>query len=170
MKNFLAFSALMCTVVAVFQFCVKPPDYPDEPVIKFKNLTKNIQLQSAIDDTDTLLVTLEFTDGDGDLGSADKANDISVIDSRDNSGDTLSLPLIEQQGAGNGISGEISFVLPPTCCIPPPLNGIPLPPCDPSVAPNFLRDTVVYRVRIRDRAGHLSNEVALPPIILICKQ
>lgn len=169
MKNFLRFSIFLLAALTVFQYCVKPPDYPNEPVITFKNLSKNSQKQSAIDDTDTLLVTLTFTDGDGDLGSADKANDISVIDTRDLSGDTLSLPLIEQQGAGNGISGEISFVLPPTCCIPPPLNGIPLPPCDPSVAPDFLRDTVIYKVRIRDRAGHLSNEVLLPPITLICK-
>ncbi|MCC7507397.1 MAG: hypothetical protein IT259_18975 [Saprospiraceae bacterium] len=170
MKNIAPFLLLLFAFAGVLQFCVKPPDYPDEPVITFKSLTKNTQFQSAIDDTDTLLVTLEFTDGDGDLGSAEKGNDISVIDTRDNSGDTLSLPLVEQQGAGNGISGTISFVLPPTCCIPPPLNGIPLPPCDPSVAPNFLRDTVIYKVNIRDRAGHVSNEVALPPIILICKQ
>ena len=169
MKNFLTAALLLLAALAVFQYCVKPPDYPDEPVLTFKSLSRNSQMQSAIDDTDTLLVTLSFTDGDGDLGSEDNGNDISVIDTRDASGDTLSLPLIEQQGAGNGISGEIRFVLPTTCCIPPPLNGIPLPPCDPSVAPDFLRDTVIYKVRIRDRAGHLSNEVLLPPITLICK-
>lgn len=169
MKNFLTIALALLTALVVFQYCVKPPDYPNEPVLTFKALSRYSQKQVALDASDTLLVTLSFTDGDGDLGSKDNGNDISVIDTRDASGDTLSLPLVEQQGAGNGISGEISFVLPPTCCIPPPLNGVDLPPCDPSVAPDFLRDTVIYKVRIRDRAGHLSNEVSLPPIILICK-
>ena len=168
MKNFLAFSALLCAVAAAFQFCVKPPDYPDEPVIKFKSLTKNTQLQSAIDDTDTLLVTLEFTDGDGDLGSATKANDISVIDSRDNSGDTLSLPLIEQQGAGNGISGEISIVVPTVCCIQyDTVAGNIFPRSCQDVTLD--QNTLFFKISIADRAGHRSNEIRTPDILLRCK-
>lgn len=168
MKNFATPAVLLFAALAVFQFCVKPPDYPDEPVIAFLSLSKNVQKQDALDKNDTLYVTISFTDGDGDLGFEDRGGDISLIDTRDNSRDTSSLPLVDQQGAGNGISGEISIAVLPTCCVPPPINGIPLPPCDPSVAPDFLRDTVVYQMQIRDRAGHLSNIVTLPPITLIC--
>lgn len=170
MKNLQYLFLFLFAASVGLQFCVKPPDYPDEPVLTFSSLSKNFQLQSSLDAGDTLRVTLGFTDGDGDLGFDENGRDISVIDTRDGSGDTLSLPLVEYQGAGNGISGEIYIQIPPTCCIPPPINGIPLPPCNPSVAPDFLRDTVVYKIQIRDRAGHVSNALTLPPITLICKQ
>ena len=168
--DFSAAPFLLALLFLFLQFCVKPPNYPDEPVITFKGLSKNMQKQKTLDPSDSLLVTITYTDGDGDLGLANKNKDILVTDTRDGTTDTLSLPMVEQQGAGNGISGEISFIVGPGCCIPPPLNGILLPPCDPNVAPDFLRDTVIYQIRIKDRAGHLSNIVQTAPITLICKQ
>ncbi len=166
MKNLTwTISALLLGGFAVLQFCVKPPDYPDEPVITFERLSKNTMLQSTFGQ-DSVTITFSFTDGDGDLGFDDDQESIFIIDGRDSfQKPSYRIPYIEQQGAGNGISGEISIVVPTTCCIYPP----PLPPCDTLNAPQML-DTVFYLLQIKDRAGHLSNQIQTDPITLICKR
>ncbi len=154
-------------VFAMLQFCVKPPDYPNEPVITFERLSKTTMFQSSFGQ-DSVVITFSFTDGDGDLGFKDDAEEsIFIVDGRDSfQKPSYRIPLIEQQGAGNGISGEISIVVPTTCCIyPPPL----LLPCDTLNAPQQL-DTVFYLIKIKDRAGHFSNEIQTAPITLICKR
>jgi hypothetical protein len=42
-------------------------------------------------------------------------------------------------------------------------------PCD-TVNPPQLLDTVFYWIQIKDRAGHLSNQIETAPITLICKR
>lgn len=157
-------------VAGLFQFCVKPPDYPNEPVIEFAGLSKNVMRQSRLG-PDTVWVSFNFTDGDGDLGSRDSMPNIFIEDGRDSFGKTpYSIPYIEPQGAGNGISGTITISLPTTCCLYPDINGIKFPPCDTSKnAPQNL-DTVFYRIYITDRAGHVSNTITTEPITLICRQ
>ena len=148
----------------ILQFCVKPPDYPDEPVITFESLSKNTLLQSAFG-PDSVIITFGFTDGDGDLGFTDDQESILIVDGRDTfQKPSYRIPYIEQQGAGNGISGSISIVVPTTCCIYSPQ----FIPCD-TLAPQTL-DTVFYYIKIKDRAGHLSNEIMTDPITLICRR
>jgi len=169
MKKTILFSGiLVLTLAAVaLQFCVKPPNYPKEPVIGFLSLSKKIMRQPILG-ADTLTVTISFTDGDGDLGF-EMITDTSIIitDGRDSKlVQSRGLPLIEQQGAGNGISGEISFDLMSTCCIfVEPVSGIKRA-CE-NVP--MTTDSVYYKIRIKDRAGNLSNEISTPWITLICK-
>ena len=73
------------------------------------------------------------------------------------------IPFIGEQGVGKGISGEISIVLPTTCCTYP--NGVP--PCQPSEL--FPRDTLTYDLYIIDRAGNESNRITTEPIYLRCE-
>ncbi|TNE61977.1 MAG: hypothetical protein EP344_05475 [Bacteroidetes bacterium] len=156
---------LLVSVASVLLFCVKPPDYPIEPVITFESLSKDIMFQSTFGQ-DSVVITFSFTDGDGDLGFKDDQENIFIIDGRDSfQKPSYRIPYIEQQGAGNGISGEISIVVPTTCCIYPP----PLPPCDTINAPQQL-DTVFYLIQIQDQAGHLSNQIQTAPITLICRR
>lgn len=145
--------------------CVKPPDYPIEPVIEFMNIDKNFMSQ-GLQDNDFVLATITFTDGDGDLGSEDDSVSIVITDLRDNSVNTSAtrLPMVPEQGAGNGISGEITFRLFQTCCIPPP--EFQRGPCAPN--PDFPVDTLEYEVYIVDRAGNESNHILLEPIYLQC--
>lgn len=163
-------------LTAGLQFCVKPPNYPTEPVIKFVSLTPGTSLQKVFFknmDSLAVSVTFSYTDGDGDLGfpKSDMVSDITVFDTRvPNFPRQYSLPYIDEQGAGNGISGDITIRLPVTCCIPPPLNGIPLPACDSLSPSNQLRDTMTYTIQIKDRAGHLSNVIETSPFILICRR
>ena len=153
-------------IVAFMVFgCVKPPDYPVEPVIEFLSLDKDFMSQ-GLEDNDLVLATISFTDGDGDLGSEDDSISIVITDLRDNSINTSAtrLPMVPPQGAGNGISGEITFRLVLTCCIPPP--AFQRGPCAPN--PDYPVDTLLYEVYIVDRAGHESNKITLDPIYLQC--
>jgi hypothetical protein len=143
--------------------CATPPDYPDEPVITYKYMSGNSMKQNSNSLADSLLLTFSFTDGDGDLGSNDSVA-IFIEDGRDGfDKPPYKIPFIDQQGAGNGISGEISILLNTTCCT----FGNGYPPC--SVVPNIPYDTLTYRVYIRDRAGHKSNLIETPQILLYCQ-
>jgi len=155
-----------------FQYCVQPPDYPLEPVIEYVGLSKNL-MQQGTGNEDFLFVTFSFTDGDGDLGypETDPTASVFIRDSRDSFGKPpLQLPYVEPQGAGNGISGEIMIKLPTVCCIY-------IDPIDPDnklacedVPSTMTFDTFHYFIKIRDRAGHESNEIKTEAITLKCQQ
>jgi hypothetical protein len=158
---------LTCFIAA----CVSPPDYPLEPQIAFVSLTngsgnpKNAMRQGQLGTEDSLFVTISFTDGDGDLGSTGSKGQDSVniflLDKRDNrSVENFRMPFIPEQGAGNGISGEIRMLLFTTCC-----NVIP--PCEPSTKKPI--DTLIYDIYIKDRKGNKSNTIQSAPIYLQCK-
>lgn len=151
--------------VSIFTQCLNPPDFPDEPVIEFLSLSADSMVQTTIDANAFVIAKFKFTDGDGDLGNSDAKSDIFVVDKRTNEIDPTAreLPEIPSQGAQNGISGEMSVKLLSSCCLPPENLG---EPCSQAIR----LDTIVYEVYIKDRAGHESNRVATPPIILKCRR
>ena len=172
-KSLPGLGLLLLLSIAAFQFCVQPPDYSDTPVIEFKSMTKDTLLTSRYGGDSTTII-LSYTDGDGDLGSManDTSSRVFLFDSRDNSPKAAyTLPFIEQQGAGNGISGDISIFIKSDnnafkfCCI----YGGNLPPCELDPAPQNT-DTLTFKIYIKDRAGHVSNVVETAPIILICQK
>jgi hypothetical protein len=143
--------------------CVQPPNYPNEPVITFKSLSRTT-LRQGTGTFDTTFATISFTDGDGDLGDSDSLN-VFLIDKRDNFlKSKYRLPFIPEEGVGNGISGDITLRVNTSCCIFP--NNV-LPPCSPST--QFPTDTLRYIIFIKDRAGHESNHVETSDIILLCQ-
>ena len=144
--------------------CLDAPDYPDEPQITFLNLSKTVLKQGSLFE-DSTFVRFEFTDGDGDLGDEEQVN-IFLKDQRDTSDNftTFKIPFIPEEGAGNGISGEITLLLYTSCCIYE--NG--QAPCTINNAETT--DSLVYDLFIEDRAGNPSNQITLPPIILLCDQ
>ncbi|MCB0524341.1 MAG: hypothetical protein R3A50_17455 [Saprospiraceae bacterium] len=167
-KLFTPFLFLLLIVLLAAQFCVKPPDYPNEPVIEFLNLSKDI-LQQGKGKGDSLSITFSYTDGDGDLGypDTDPTPSVFVRDDRDSFPKfEYQLPYVEPQGASNGISGEISIVVPTSCCIFIDSEGFPRA-CE-QVPDTVLFDTLYYFVKIKDRAGNFSNEIKAGPITLRC--
>lgn len=151
------------------QFCVKPPDYPKEPVIDFIGLSKSVLRQGKAKG-DSLSIIFSYTDGDGDLGFPNNVSTPSVFvrDDRDSfSKFEYQLPYVEPQGASNGISGEISIIVPTSCCIFVDNQGIKRA-CD-NVPDTLQFDTLYYFIRIRDRAGNMSNEIKAGPITLRCQ-
>lgn len=158
----------------IWVYCVKPPDYPDEPVIAFVSVSPGSLLQRPFfrqPDTVYTDLVFSFTDGDGDLGFSDTTASMIIRDLRSPLlPKPYRLPEVGSLGAGNGISGEVTVRVPVSCCIPDPVNGIPLPPCDTNSVSGQLLDTLVYSIQIKDRAGHWSNVIESAPIILKCRR
>jgi len=158
----------------ILVYCVKPPDYPDEPVIEFISVTPNFILQRPFfrsPDTVYTDLTFSYTDGDGDLGFDDTTVSLVIYDLRTpNLPKDYRLPMVDPNGAGNGISGEITVRVPVSCCIPDPVDGILLPPCDTNSISNQLLDTLIYSIQIKDRSGNWSNLIQSDPIILRCRR
>lgn len=161
MRNATLFFSILCIT---FQSCISSPHFPDEPAIEFYSLSKTTMKQTPLG-SDSILITFNFTDGDGDLGSNGEPN-IYIIDGRDGfNKPSYQIPYIEKQGAGNGISGTISILVPNTCCIY-------ISPAQDTTACQYVPipyDTLTYLISIEDRAGHVSNQIETPPIGLICK-
>ena len=155
---------LFSTLVVGFAACISPPDYPIQPEIKFLGLSKNVMRQGLLGIEDSLFLSFSFTDGDGDLGSLGQGKDsvnIFLTDKRTNQpSERFRIPYVPEQGAGNGISGDIRLLLFTTCC-----NV--LPPCEASTTKPI--DTLIYEISIKDRAGHESNKILTAPIYLQCK-
>lgn len=144
--------------------CLDAPNYPDTPYIEFLSNSKDT-LEQGIFQEDSLIVTFRFEDGDGDIGRTDQdpENNIFFIDERTGTLDnTFGIPTIPEDGAGNGVEGTVKILLFSTCCIYADGSD----PCMPN--PNFPLDTVQYRIYIKDRADHKSNEILTSPIILRC--
>ena len=156
------FRILFCILTVTNWSCLKAPDYPIEPVINFISLSKDVVKQSQFN-LDSTYITFGFTDGDGDLGDKDSVI-IFLTDQRIKTNPIVyKIPLLAQNSGAKGISGEIKLRVYSECCIYP--NGET--PCFPSIT--YPTDTLVYSLYIKDRAGHKSNIIYTPPIILLCQ-
>ena len=116
--------------------CINAPDLPDEPTLEFVSLSKLMMMQAPLNG-DTTILTLDFTDGDGDIGfgMSTTGSNIFVIDNRTGEFfDRFRIPAIPEQGANNGITGTINMVLLNTCCVFPPQDSIPACESPKSVA------------------------------------
>ncbi|MFT4664385.1 MAG: hypothetical protein ACI8YQ_001011 [Polaribacter sp.] len=153
-------------LLLVLSACRDPPDYPNEPVIEYIGSNKTAMTQGP-SIGDFVFLTISFTDGDGDLGSSDFGDSTRVYyaDTRlaDPIVQSVSIPMVPELGSGNGISGEIRFKVPNSCCFYPP--GFPID-CGP--LEGFPTDTIVYDIFILDRKENKSNVVQSEPIILLC--
>jgi hypothetical protein len=166
-----SFVYLALPVVALMVVtCVKPPDYPDEPVITDVMVNRNtISQASQNGPIDTLIITIAFTDGDGDLSDDETEPNIELIDSRDSTVIPNRIPSINEQGTENGIRGEIKILIPNKtggskgiCCIFPDRRIC-------SVDPRYPTNTYHYSVRIKDRAGNWSNSMDTEDITILCQ-
>jgi hypothetical protein len=154
---------LLFIAIAGWQ-CLDTPNFPDEPFIEFLSVSKDT-MQQGIFMEDSLIVRFRFEDGDGDIGREGQGdeNNVFFIDERTGTIDnTFGLPAIPEEGAANGVEGEVRIVLFSTCCI----YNDGLDPCLPN--PSVPYDTVQYRIYMKDQAGHVSNEILTSPIILRC--
>ena len=150
--------------------CVQPPNYPNEPVIEYIGLNKSVIAQGNQNSApDTLEVIFSFTDGDGNLGFPDDSLnvfDAILTDSRDGFEHLFRLPVLPEQGVGNGVSGEITLRIPnrlPICCTFPDGSTA----CQPSS--RFPTDTMSFAIRIMDRDRNVSNTIRSEQITILCQ-
>lgn len=115
--------------------------------------------------TDSLFLTINFKDGDGDFGGNNQVTEhIVIIDNRTGEVfDRFKLPEIPTIGAQNGIEGEIQVKLFTTCCIFPGL----IPPCvNP---PDYPTNDLSFDIYMFDDAGNQSNTITTGSITLLCQ-
>ncbi|MGB0861770.1 MAG: hypothetical protein ACPG19_05915 [Saprospiraceae bacterium] len=153
---------LAVIITLVWSSCITPPEYPNEPEITFIGFLKDTVRQAV----DTNVITISFTDGDGDLGAFDTDTifNLFLTDTRLGTVFPYRIPYIEEQGVGNGISGEIELRLLPSdnCCS----SAVVTLPCQAEA--NAPDELVVYEVEIVDRAGNRSAPLILPAVTLYC--
>jgi len=155
-------TAILITALCLTTYfgCITAPDYPVEPTLTFVSFSKTAMNQGR-SLNDSIFMVLDFTDGDGDLGSGNEIN-FTLIDSR--TGDDYGrfrVPPIPEAGANNGVNGTMTVKIFNTCCLEPDGDEV----CeDVTVALNELAFDVV----LTDRAGNASNTLRTPTINLIC--
>lgn len=168
-NNFLWLFMPIISTLALFWGCNdRAPEYPVVPKIEFVRLSKTTFDARRGSNTpvpeDSILVTLKFEDGDGDLGS-EEAKDYTVAYTDPRYPVSASNPTVytikpfPQNGVGKAISGEITTKIKGLCCT----LG-----CDETAQPPT--ELVPFTFYIKDRAGHKSNVVVLPLITIPCPQ
>jgi len=152
--------AILLALTACLWGCIKPDNFPDEPKITAVSINKPA-IESLVED---FVVSVDFQDGDGDIGITDAYPEANafLIDDRTGYIDSLKIPYISPEGNIKSISGTLNFTILSECCIA--ISGIT---CTPN-ATYPPTDTVNYSVIIKDRKGNVSNVAQAPPLLIIC--
>jgi hypothetical protein len=156
MIKFLSIAALSILLLAS---CSKSDTAPQAPTISLYGLSANTVRSGAIEDT--LIISLQVSDPNGDLSSEDGTGkqDVILIDSRHAGSDLdtlrFNLPAIPKavNDASKGISGRADIMI---CA------GIYLFQRDDHLD----GDTLHFDIHVLDRAGHESNVITTPDIYL----
>lgn len=170
---------VICLLLVLSISCRKLEEYPVEPIIAFRNFELLVNTQSGISERGVL--SFSYTDGDGDLGldqgdtlfpfhpegeyyynllityfemdhGVFKEIPLLSWNNTTQQFDTLTfnarMPLFLPKDKQQGIKGIVSDTL--------YINN-----------PLALSDTIQFKVKIIDRALHISNEVQSPSIVLV---
>lgn len=146
--------------------CINAPDFDDTPTLTYVGMSKTAMVQNELG-RDSIILQLQYTDGDGNVGVEDGAFDKNVIvrDSRFNEiYAQFSTPIIPQQGANNGIDVDLSLLILNDCCLYPPEDSIPA--C--SQTSRYPTNEFFFSITIEDQDGNISNEVQTDLITLQC--
>lgn len=154
---------LLCLFMSVFLIgCMDDTIFPEAPEIEITGMSKNSLSQSFIPDSDSILFTLRFRDGDGDFGSnATDTSKVYFVDSRTNFEYSFVIPDVMASGT-RGIEGEITVKTGAVCCIFPDGDI----PCTPR--PDYPIDTMSYLIYLVDLGGRSSDTLRSDDIYISC--
>jgi len=140
MKNSsILFLFLSCILVS-FSGCKKEEPISNVPSIKFISMTPN----PAVKYQDEIKVTIEYTDGDGDLGeNTPDVKNLYCTDSRNNVTYEFRIQQLAPDNANIIINGRLVFDLAP--------QGF--------IDDNNTTETATYSIYLKDRVGNQSNTV-----------
>ncbi len=131
---------LLCfgTVLSI-SACKKDVIDLEDPIPQILNVTVNPA--SVVEFQDEITFSVEYRDGDGDLGENDPdVTNLFVIDNRVNITESFRVSQIAPDGANVPITGTLEVVLPST-----------------GITDNSSSQTVNYTIYMVDRAGNESN-------------
>lgn len=157
---------LFAAIVIVIASCIKRDEYPDRPLIEYKDF---IKINNGLGYDDKGILILSFTDGDGDIGL--KQSDtfppyhpgsqyyynffITYYEKQHGEYEEVILPIsnnaripiLSSTMSGKALKGEIEMEL--------YINNYTSP-----------FDTIRFRAYITDRALHHSDTITTPDIII----
>lgn len=155
LKSFFAFVVFPAVAISFMISCTDEDTYPVTPEISFKSLEKF----QKVSQTDSIVLTFSFTDGDGDLGANiydtlsrdiyvkfyELKNGVYVLFADPFGAFNYRMPYLEPRGNNKSLKGDVRI----------------------NVDYNILQpnDTVKYELYIKDRAGHTSNTIQSTSII-----
>lgn len=142
------FTAMIITaMLAGMAGCSKEKAISATPEIKFIAMSPG----TAQKYVDEVKVTIEYTDGDGDLGeNTSDVKNLFCTDSRNNVTYQFRINQLAPDEANIIIQGEISFNLPP--------QGF--------ADDNNTSETATYSIYVKDRAGNISNTIQTPALTI----
>ncbi len=142
--------------------CINAPDFSNTPEITFIGFNKSTMLQGDLN-TDSVTLIIDFTDGDGDIGSTATSSKLNLFIYDNRNGfvyDNIKLPEIPQDGAFNGVKGTIQLKLYNGCCL-----FDDKPNC--SVVPSESNE-LSFDIYMIDKAGNQSNTITTSVLELVC--
>lgn len=164
-------------ITCAISSCVKAPQYPDVPQIKFVSVSSSYVTSGNVD-----TITFSFTDGNGDIApnTNDSSNDNCIIPgvdssvfynnyyniflfkSNDNFGcsapDVYASPNLVPTGTYKALSGQI--------VVYEPVRSYACFTCDSSC---HTIDSVIYTIYLIDLNKHLSNAIKTSAIYITCQ-
>lgn len=140
---------LFCLTVMALTGCKKDNELtgdPNVPFITFISVSSTTVLQFK----DSLVITFEYKDGDGDIGEIDPdLNDLQIKDKRLSKADYYFVKPLSPPGSKIKTKGTIAVQLKNTF-----LLG------------NANSEITTYELKLKDRAGHWSNSIITPEITI----
>lgn len=137
---FLSVAALLFMVSGCSDATKKQVEISKVPAIKFISMTPS----SALKNSDKVVITFEFTDGDGDLGdNTPDAKNLFCTDSRNSVTYEYRIPQLAPDNANIIIKGNQAFEL--------PAQGF--------IDDSHSSETATYSIYIKDRQGNQSNTI-----------
>ena len=148
--------------------CFKEPDFSMTPQIEFADITKQVRLDQFIGATkDSVVISIKFQDGDGDLGLSETEKEVAQATDDFNY-------LIQPLRKRRGVFQAYTPLLPYSGYFPQLKNdGKPGP-----IEGNLLykveffhsftpkNDTLKFEIQIKDRAGNISNKIETRELVV----
>lgn len=134
----------------IIQACTEVNNEPAFSIIPAISI-KDISTDTIIQAQDSVVITISYQDGDGDLGESDPDKPtVFVQDQRLNEPDGLHLAPLTPAGEELSIKGDLKVVLP-----------------DLFILGNGQQQTTKMRIWLVDRSGNKSNEVVTPTLTIM---
>ncbi len=156
--------------------CVKQPSYSVIPELTAVTMSKTVIYPNV--EYDTIAVSLAFTDGDGDVGinTGGNTDSLAFTPCTDHSFDSTVIAdpyydvfWYEYHARSISTDSCISYAATPLLPYTKGIKGLILVYPKADCPPTGTMDTVYYSFFIKDRAGHLSNRLRTPPVLVNCQ-
>ena len=132
---------LYILILVVLFSCKKEEEVSDVPAIAFESISPN---------TDDIIITISYTDGDGDLGENNPdINNLFVEDNRNGIEYKFRIPELSPSGSTITIEGNFNITI----------NGT-------GITDESSSQKVDYSIYVKDRAGNTSNKVTTSSITI----